>query len=130
MLFIPILVSFPSLVVKLTLISSSHLHEVTMADNSNLDKSNLDNSSNLGYSNLGNGHLDMDPAVRRFLEAHKKQIDSYGQFSDSILTDSNKVIKSIIQDVKDIRRKSITALKKDVDFVYHGVSSKGKGSGN
>ena len=112
-----------------------------MADNSNLEKSNLDNSnlgyssnldnsSNLGYSNLGNSHLDMDPAVRRFLEAHKKQIDSYGQFSDSILTDSNKVIKSIIQDVKDIRRKSITALKKDVDFVYHGVSSKGKGSGN
>jgi predicted SnoaL-like aldol condensation-catalyzing enzyme len=77
-----------------------------------------------------NKDLEMDPAVRRFLEAHKQQIDNYGQHSDSVVADSKRVIKSIIQDVKDIRRKSITALKKDADFVYYEVKNTVKGQGS
>ena len=77
-----------------------------------------------------NRDLEINPEVQRYLEAHKKQIENYGEFSDSVLTDSSRVIKSIMQDVKDIRRKSVTALKKDVDFVYYEVTSKVKGQGS
>lgn len=73
-----------------------------------------------------NSNLEIDPAVHRFLEAHRQQIENYGEFSDNVLTDSGRVVKSIMQDVRELRRKSITALKKDVDFVYCEVASKVK----
>ena len=86
-------------------------------------------SQKINMVHNNNNNLEIDPAVQRFLEAHRHQIESYGEFSDNVLTDSGRVVKSILHDVKELRRKSITALKKDVDFVYYEVASKVKRQG-